>query len=198
MVIKKSLAPGIDVYSVGIDKTVYYYNILKTYSDPFLTMGSVIKKNENGEYYSKIDEHVRNCKIFSTSELRQCHESDPLRILMGEVQQEMTDIVNQFCQKYQYHSVIPNHDLIMMRYAEGEFFNYHNDDCPSIPRTVSAVMYFNSDYEGGELGFKHFNIEYSPEPGDCVVFCSAFPYMHRVKKITKGARYAAVNWYRYV
>ena len=118
--------------------------------------------------------------------------------MIADAQKEMDNFVDLFRLEYQASAVSRNHDLIFMRYEQGEFFKYHNDDSAAHPRAFSAIMYFNDDYEGGELEFKYFNIKYSPEIGDCIVFSAAFPYMHRVNEITKGTRYAAVNWYKYI
>lgn len=192
------LAPGINVYSMDIDKSKNYYETLKDYSEPFLALGSIVGGNPEEGYHSVIDVHIRNCKIFSTERLNACHESDPLRIMIADAQKEMDDFVDLFRSEYQASAVSRNHDLIFMRYEQGEFFKYHNDDSAAHPRTFSAIMYFNDDYEGGELEFKYFNIKYSPKIGDCIVFSAAFPYMHRVNEITKGTRYAAVNWYKYI
>lgn len=192
------IAPGINVYSVGADKSKNYYKILQEYSEPFLSHGTIVGGDSENGYYSKIDLHVRNCKIFSTDRLKNCHESDPLVGMMHDAQQDMNNFVDSFRSEYQIATVTTNHDLIVMRYEQGEFFKYHNDDSAAHPRAISAVMYFNDDYSGGSLGFKYFNVEYLPEAGDCIVFSAAFPYMHCVNRITKGTRYAAVNWYKYI
>lgn len=192
------LAPGINVYSMDINKSINYYEILKEYSEPFLALGSIVGGNHEDGYHAVIDVHVRNCKIFSTDRLNTCHESDPLRVMVKNVQDDMNNFVDLFRSEYQISTVSRNHDLIFMRYKEGEFFKYHNDDSAAHPRTISAIMYFNDDYEGGELEFKYFNVKYSPKIGDCIVFSSAFPYTHRVNEIAKGTRYAAVNWYKYI
>lgn len=194
----KAIAPGINVYSIGFDKSKNYYETLKNYSEPFLSHGSVVGGDPENGYYSKIDLHVRNCKIFSTNSLSNCHKSDPLAEVMGDIQKDMDNFVANFCSEYQTSTVSKNHDLIVMRYEQGEFFKYHNDDSAAHPRAISAIMYFNNDYQGGELEFKYFSIKYAPEPGDCIVFSAAFPYMHRVNEITEGVRYAAVNWYKYI
>jgi predicted 2-oxoglutarate/Fe(II)-dependent dioxygenase YbiX len=65
------------------------------------------------------------------------------------------------------------------------------------PRTVSLSFYVNDDFDGGEIEFQHFNISHKPTAGDIILFSSSYPYMHRVKPVTDGTRYAIVNWYRY-
>lgn len=192
------IAPGINVYSMGADKAKSYYEVLKEYSEPFLALGLITRGNPEEGYHAETDIHVRSCKVFSTNSLNSCHESDPLRVMMGCAQEDMDVFVENFRLSYQMQQVLKNHDLTAMRYEQGEFFVHHNDDSAKHPRTISAIMYFNNDYEGGELEFKHFNIKYSPKSGDCIIFSAAFPYMHRVNTVTKGTRYAAVNWYKYI
>ena len=197
VVSQQELSPGIIVYSHPNSKPKEWLEIIKTYSEPLLKQGGIVKKNDNG-YYSGIALDHRKCKMFSGSDLANCHPDDPINILSNEVQIFMDQNVNNFCTRYQAHDAQKNHEIIFLRYEDGDFFNDHNDDCPSFHRTVSSVIYFNDDYDGGEICFKHFNIEYKPKQGDCIVFSSSFPYMHSVKPISKGIRYAAVNWYRYI
>ena len=197
VVTEKELAPGIIVYSHEDTRFEQWLSILKLYSEPLLDYGSVTAKNENG-YYSAVSLDHRKCKMFSGGELFDCHAEDPLRLFSDEVENFMSENVKKFCLRYNAHEVKKNHDIIFLRYGDGDFFKNHNDDCPAYHRTVSSTIYFNNDYDGGELCFKHFNIEYKPKQGDCVVFSSAFPYMHSVKPIANGIRYAAVNWYKYI
>lgn len=193
----KELAPGIIVYQSNDLKIQEWFSILKEYSEPLLNYGTVLAKNNDG-YYSTVSLDHRRCKIFSKNELSACHIDDPLNILANEVEDFMESQVKKFCSRYQAHNVIKNHDAIFLRYEDGDFFKDHNDDCPTYHRTVSCVLYFNDNYNGGEICFKYFNIEYKPKQGDCIVFSSAFPYMHSVNQISNGIRYAAVNWYKYI
>lgn len=54
----------------------------------------------------------------------------------------------------------------------------------------SSVFYINDDYEGGEIFFPDYNLEIKPKPGSVVFFPSNSKYIHCVKKIIKGDRYA--------
>lgn len=197
MVVNTELAPGIVVYTFPKSKANEWSAVLKEYSEPLLKYGSILSKNDDG-YYTKVNLDHRKCRIFSSVDLQGCHQEDPLVVLANEVQQIMDQKVSAFCQHYSAHQAVKNHEAIFLKYQEGDFFTEHNDDCPTYHRTVSSVMYFNDDYNGGEICFKYFNIEYKPKQGDCIVFCSAFPYMHSVNPITSGTRYAAVNWYKYI
>jgi len=88
--------------------------------------------------------------------------------------------------------------LCFNRWRVGDAQSPHADDANGFEwRKFGCVLYLNDDYEGGEIGFKFFNVSYKPKSGDIILFSSAFPYMHEVKPITKGYRNAAVTWYSY-
>jgi predicted 2-oxoglutarate/Fe(II)-dependent dioxygenase YbiX len=76
-------------------------------------------------------------------------------------------------------------------------FHDHFDHASMYPRIVSASLFLNDDFEGGEFVFKEFNLTIKPKTGDILVFSSSFPYMHRVNPVKTGIRYAAVKWYEY-
>ena len=61
-------------------------------------------------------------------------------------------------------------------------------------RDLSIVLYLNDDFEGGELIFPDLHIQVKPEPGLLVAFPSTHQYKHGVVPVTKGTRYAIVNW----
>jgi predicted 2-oxoglutarate/Fe(II)-dependent dioxygenase YbiX len=54
---------------------------------------------------------------------------------------------------------------------------------------MSAVLYLNDDYEGGELNFKDQNITIKPEAGSIVIFPSVAPFYHESKEIISGNKY---------
>jgi Rps23 Pro-64 3,4-dihydroxylase Tpa1-like proline 4-hydroxylase len=71
------------------------------------------------------------------------------------------------------------------------YFKLHVDHGPEHFRTVSAVLYLNDDYEGGELVFPRLdNLVIKPKFGDIVVFPSNYPYVHESKNILSGTKYS--------
>lgn len=84
----------------------------------------------------------------------------------------------------------------ILKYGEGQFFVNHVDDCTEYTRRISTVYYMNDNYEGGEICFSRFNIEFKPEAHDLIIFPSNFLYNHEVKPVRSGKRYAVVGWLR--
>ena len=74
----------------------------------------------------------------------------------------------------------------------GTHFRIHADHGPTYVSTISAVIYLNDDYEGGELIFPRFNLTIKPKAGDIVVFPSTFIYEHSSEQIISGNKYAVV------
>lgn len=94
---------------------------------------------------------------------------------------------------------IPNEDVINNDVLTME---YHTDYMPEDAESqgdkfgITAVLYPNDDYEGGEIAFRVFNedgiereFEYKPKAGDLVMFPSEHPYYHGVKRIYGAPKY---------
>lgn len=103
--------------------------------------------------------------------------------------------LDNYCKQFGVPNLRPETQWLALKYATGDFFDTHFDDLPDIHRTVSAVMYLNKDYKGGELSFPYFGVSLVPEPGDVLIFPSSYAYTHRVSTILEGIRYSLVNWY---
>jgi hypothetical protein len=77
--------------------------------------------------------------------------------------------------------------------GEGSHFNIHADHGPAYNCTVSAVIYINDDYEGGELKFPRMdNLTYKPRVGDIVLCPSNYIYEHASLPIKSGTKYCVV------
>jgi len=77
--------------------------------------------------------------------------------------------------------------------GEGSHFNIHADHGPAYNCTVSAVVYINDDYEGGELKFPRLdNLVYKPRVGDIVLCPSNYIYEHASLPIKSGTKYCVV------
>jgi hypothetical protein len=75
----------------------------------------------------------------------------------------------------------------------GTHFNIHADHGPAYNCTVSAVIYINDDYIGGDLKFPRLdNIVYKPKVGDIAVFPSNYIYEHASLPMESGTKYCVV------
>jgi len=77
--------------------------------------------------------------------------------------------------------------------GEGKHFRIHADDGPSYKCAVSAVIYLNDDYEGGEIYFPRLDkLEVKPGYGDIAIFPSNYAYEHASLPIKSGTKYCVV------
>lgn len=92
--------------------------------------------------------------------------------------------------------------LNIQRHYTGSQFDYHVDsegfDGKADSNVVyTAVIYFNDDYNGGELDFPHQEVTFKPSAGSLVIFNSSPEFLHGVKEIKEGpTRYAATCFIR--
>lgn len=82
----------------------------------------------------------------------------------------------------------------LLKYKESGFLPAHSDHGIS-SRVLSALLYLNDDYEGGNIKFEHAGVNLKPEAGSLLFFPSNYIYIHEVSAITSGIRYALPNWY---
>ena len=85
------------------------------------------------------------------------------------------------------------------KYSEGGFMSKHCDNIHhshgqkyGFPQ-VSALLFLNDDYEGGEFVVCH-DWGIFPKKGSSIIFPSNFIYPHEVLPITKGTRWSAITW----
>jgi len=74
----------------------------------------------------------------------------------------------------------------------GTHFRVHADHGPTYVATISAVIYLNDNYDGGEITFPRFDLKIKPNPGDIVIFPSTFIYEHSSEPIQGGTKYSVV------
>jgi predicted 2-oxoglutarate/Fe(II)-dependent dioxygenase YbiX len=82
----------------------------------------------------------------------------------------------------------------VLRYRTGQEYKPHSDGSTGSGRAISAICYWNDDYEGGEIEFPNFNIKIKPEPGMLLLFPSNYPYKHIAHPVIEGTKYAIVTW----
>ena len=82
----------------------------------------------------------------------------------------------------------------MLRYSGGQEYKAHADGTTAMGRAISAIVYLNDEFEGGDFVFPDLHIRVRPEPGLLVCFPSNRYYRHGVEPVTKGNRYSMVTW----
>lgn len=107
------------------------------------------------------------------------------------------EVVDDYCAKFNIHSLRYWEAFNFIKYNKGQHFQYHHDHGFSYNCTVSLVAYLNDDYEGGGLHFSQQDIMYTPKAGDVVIFPSTYMYPHRAMPVNEGTKYSLVTMLDY-
>lgn len=83
------------------------------------------------------------------------------------------------------------------KYRVGAAMGPHVDhyEKSDIEPIMSAVMYLNDDYEGGELRFPNQGITIKPSAGSIVIFPSIEPFYHEPLPVTFGTKYISTAFW---
>jgi len=108
------------------------------------------------------------------------------------------EVIKRYSKDFPLFTVQRTTDFRINRYTAGGFMSKHCDNIHhshgqqyGYPQ-VSALLYPNDDYEGGE--FFVAEQQYLPRKGSAIVFPSNFMYPHEAKAVTKGTRWSIVTW----
>lgn len=80
--------------------------------------------------------------------------------------------------------------ISISKYFTGASMGKHADSAPS-PTTenISAVLYLNDNYSGGEINFPDQDVKIKPSAGSIVIFPSTPPFYHESLPIVNGVKY---------
>jgi hypothetical protein len=62
---------------------------------------------------------------------------------------------------------------------------------------ITALIYPNDNYVGGEIGWPDYDLEIKPKAGDMVLFPANNSYLHYVKNVDSGLRFTLPTWYTF-
>lgn len=82
----------------------------------------------------------------------------------------------------------------LVKWEESKKMDLHVDDLGSGENHLSAVIYLNSDYEGGAINFPTHNLSIQPEAGELILFPGNLHYAHEVEEIKSGSRFTVPIW----
>jgi predicted 2-oxoglutarate/Fe(II)-dependent dioxygenase YbiX len=123
----------------------------------------------------------------------------------GSDNQTMKDMHNQmyflllastlpYTERYEIGEYMFHEPYQALKYRPGEFYKAHYDGGTESGRSISAVVYLNDDYEGGEIEFPNFKIKLKPEKGMLILFPSNYAYRHIAHPVLSGTKYSLVTW----
>lgn len=84
----------------------------------------------------------------------------------------------------------------LTKFKTGQNLNEHADKVCASWRDLSTSLYYNEDFEGGELYFSQYDLTFKPKAGMLIYFPAGANYQHRVNYVTSGTRYATTTFWK--
>ena len=200
----KNLDQGITAENLGLGLHVYHNTFSLDDANRYI---STLESNlSTGAKYKWSEAQVTNSEV-PIKKARDCVDFKYKQENLGprnEVNSELIDLHEEIYQKLKYCiddyakywgiNVVYYEAFNFVKYeGEGTHFNIHADHGPRYNCTVSAVIYINDDYEGGDLKFPRLdNLVYKPKVGDIAVFPSNYIYEHASLPMKSGTKYCVV------
>lgn len=133
----------------------------------------------------------------SITELIQSYQTNVESLMIQTYGQDITDMYGTTLRKWYPGESQPPHSDCEARFS----WNYDTWESSRINNFSSlfieyaALTYLNEDYEGGELYFPEYEIEIKPSAGELIFFPGNHLYLHGVREVTSGHRYAVMTFF---
>ena len=115
-----------------------------------------------------------------------------------EIFNGFSDVIKNYQREHEDCRIQKHCGFRLNKYSEGGIMSRHIDNIHhshgqeyGFPQ-VSALLFLNDDYKGGELVVA--GNKYETKTGSGIIFPSNFTFPHEVKKITDGERWSIVTW----
>ena len=194
-IVVENLGLGLHVYhnTFSLEDANRYINTLESnlggsgkykWSEAQVTNSTVPIKKARDAVDFKYKQENLGLRDQSNSELIDLHE---------EIYQKLKFCIDDYA-RYWGINVVYYEAFNFVKYeGAGTHFNIHADHGPAYNCTVSAVIYINDDYEGGDLKFPRLdNLVYKPKVGDIAVFPSNYIYEHASLPMESATKYCVV------
>jgi len=134
--------------------------------------------------------HLPNVK---NTDIRNCSATKISKDIQKILFEKIEPIVYEYAKKNKISFFSSEYQLV--KYTEGQFFIEHTDSTEEFPRKISALLYLNEDYSGGEIVFSQLNISIKPTKNMLVVFPSSSNFSHSAEPVISGTKYVIVGFW---
>jgi hypothetical protein len=84
----------------------------------------------------------------------------------------------------------------LTKFKTGQNLEEHADKVCESWRDLSTTLYYNEDFEGGELHFTQYDLSFKPKAGMMICFPAGANYQHKVNPVISGTRYATTTFWK--
>jgi hypothetical protein len=195
--ITRDIAPGIigytDVFSESLNYVKLYEKVQQSGFKIWFEEGTNSHGKKNPEY----NPSVRSTLVTFINPLDQ-NSTVPGLSQASQLANKLDEVrdlcLSHYKTIYGDMNIIKKEGWALLKYRPGDFFQNHTDASHEYPRQVSAVFYFNDNYEGGELIFPFLNVTIKAKAGELILFPSNYLFVHKANKVESGIKYSAISF----
>ena len=141
-------------------------------------------------------QNSRTNKVLGITDAAMIHDNPKCQAIHNQFNMLLLAATLPYLKKYHIGENIWHEPYDLLRYQQGEEYKPHYDGGTGMGRAISALVYLNDDYEGGEIEFLNFGVTIKPQPGMMILFPSNYAYRHKAHPVVSGTKYALVTWLR--
>jgi predicted 2-oxoglutarate/Fe(II)-dependent dioxygenase YbiX len=138
----------------------------------------------------------RTNKLLTITHLANLTNSYKLQNIHNQFNMLLLASTIPYVQRYKIRENLWHEPYGLLKYQEGEEYKQHYDGGTDTGRAVSALVYLNDDYVGGEIEFPNFGVKIKPQAGMLILFPSNYAYSHIAHPVINGTKYCLVTWLR--
>ena len=184
--------------TIFAEKICYYENVVEDpnalialieSSDADITEQDAIGKWHSWTTSSEGEEYVFGQKKL-TYDWKLGTSSDSIAFIYTTLKSALTTAGMDYAKRFDIEYIDPT-PLTISKYRVGADMGPHVDyrGESDLKPLMSAVMYLNDNYEGGELLFPEQGVEIKPKAGSIVIFPSVEPFYHEPMPVLSGTKY---------
>lgn len=170
--------------------------------DPYNTIKMVEKECANSSVYWErattigdgIHQNERTNHMLGVTYFAEAHNNAVMQNIHNQFNVMLLAATIPYSVRNGLETTLYHEPYSLLKYSGGQEYKAHYDGDTITGRAISALVYLNDDYEGGELEFPNFKIKIKPQAGMLILFPSNFAYRHIAHPVTKGTKYAIVTW----
>ncbi len=156
----------------------------------------------SSEECKEIIESIKKSELSSEKPVQFSPDGDPLTFRKDWDINPYIDKYNNIVRgviEAEYPIRIKNRSAKIAEWTKNNVYDLHiNDLGINDFNNMSATIYLNDDFEGGEYHFPVQNKTFKPKAGDLIVFPGNMHYNHIISKVTSGSRYTIPLWYTFI
>jgi prolyl 4-hydroxylase len=179
-----------------------------------IILENIITEKQNREILEYANPRFYKCKFYNM--FRETISMDEVRNSQHTFIPKDTIIVKDLIEKICETNNLPfenAEDLQVVKYEKGNYYRAHHDSYPDNDpyffasgghRVLTALIYLNDDFEGGETDFPNLELRVKPVKNRAVIFHpldaknkKCHPYaLHAGMDVTSGTKYVCNLWIR--